>query len=1270
MIKNIKYIFFTLFLAIFTTAFGQDYRVTIKDVGIKDGLIESRVTAMHEDKKGFMWLITLHGLMRYDGHQSKSFNKSNSNLRSLSDQITVPEDAEGYLWLTKKNAPLDLFHTTTFEVIPAEEKFKADFPDGLTTSFIVSNQYGSIFFQHAETKVFYMYHPSSGVKKLPFIKNPKNILPKKETIWVSLSHYHHVEYSLKTGEQLNQFILANSPQNLRLIQNFPLEGDWFSFYDSVLKEAVIFKAVKNNIEILAKTPAEQLPSTGQLFHYHSPSQLLIAILSKDNKSKLVAFDLNGQSKYLKKVKNQTINVHSRFTYQDSQHTLWGIPQRGIRLYEIKKNDFTQYVPLKQTRGFWVNDKLLIGNRFKINLEEPNSLKEFKLTANSRVFASQADECWAINRNTLFQIDVEQEEIIKRIPLKETVRKTINKDQNLKAWSLLKDKENNWWIGTLREGVFCTTPNKDSLTFFNRYNGFEQLKSATIIHLLEDGEYIWASSTLGLFLIHKKKGVLRQYFSEALPSSSLPFNDIHLLHKDKDNNYWVATNGDGLVKFQLNEALEVINIKKYDENDGLSSSILYAIIEDEKERLWISTFNGIICFDKKTETFQRFLEEDGVTQLEFNRISFAKGQDGRIYFGSLKGIFGFQPNDVVKPIFYNQPISITNCSVYRGKKSKTIDLTEQVQRTKKILIKSTDRLFRLNVTTTDYFNAQKISYAYKIEGLFEEFQQINGNTIEIGDLPYGKYKLIVRGTGTNGRFSKEKLILDLVVQRPFYLRWWFILLMIIIIILSTLQFYSWRVQQLQDRKKELELMVKERTTQIEQQAIQLKELDKIKSKFFANISHELRTPLTLILAPMESISKSNELSNKNFTYFQMMEQNGKKLLKRINELLDLSRLDANKLEVNEVPVFLYPFFKILLSTFESTAHLKNIELLFDFQLNEHIQAKLDDDKVEKIITNLLSNALKFTPKQGKIELTVSKTTNKLNISVRDTGIGILPNDLVKIFDRFYQSKDVSLKGLNQGTGIGLSLCRELAKVLNGKVWATSEIGKGSVFYLELPLLETFVQKEVEETQEILLTPIIEPTLPSSLAKSFRPNILVVEDNADLRHYLTLILEKNFNVTAVENGELALEYLEQSTPHLIVSDIMMPVMDGMEMLTKIKSSDHYRHIPIVMLTARQSSEVKIEALRIGVDDYLTKPFKEEELKARVTNLIKNSHNRLILSKETNIDKRSKAISKITKADYEWLEKIEKIILNSFENPNFKLNDLTISIPLSYSRIQQKS
>ncbi|MEZ4960413.1 MAG: ATP-binding protein, partial [Saprospiraceae bacterium] len=470
----------------------------------------------------------------------------------------------------------------------------------------------------------------------------------------------------------------------------------------------------------------------------------------------------------------------------------------------------------------------------------------------------------------------------------------------------------------------------------------------------------------------------------------------------------------------------------------------------------------------------------------------------------------------------------------------------------------------------------------------------------------------------------------------------------------------------------ERMVAERTEKIrsdkqliEQQAEQLRELDELKSRFFTNISHELRTPLTLILGPLESVLKRNRLENRDFTLLSLMQQNGRQLLKRINELLDLSSLDANKLQVEEQPVALYAFVKKLLSGFESAAGLKKIRLSLTSNLEPHAQVLLDAGKLEKIITNFLSNAIKFTPPHGQVKLEVTRRAGHLQISVSDTGQGIPAEDLERIFERFYQSAQIEKAG---GTGIGLALCRELAKLMDGRVWAESELGNGSTFYLQLPLVEAFGQvpaaAAIHAVEMALPEPVTEPPSGSS------ETILVVEDNPSLLDYIKIILEK-YRVITAENGQEALDKLsENPSVSLIISDIMMPVMDGFELLKTLKADDNLRHIPVIMLTARQKLETKLEALRIGVDDYMVKPFQEAELLTRVENLIKNSRGRLEASADGKAGVATEpSLEKLSAADLKWLTEVEKIIFDNIGNTQFSIGQLAGDLAMSTRRFQQK-
>ncbi len=469
---------------------------------------------------------------------------------------------------------------------------------------------------------------------------------------------------------------------------------------------------------------------------------------------------------------------------------------------------------------------------------------------------------------------------------------------------------------------------------------------------------------------------------------------------------------------------------------------------------------------------------------------------------------------------------------------------------------------------------------------------------------------------------------------------------------------------ENRLYEKELLIQQ--DKIQQDAKQLKELDELKTHFFTNISHELRTPLTLLLSPIKSLLNSSEFSSKNRMYLNLMERNGQKLRKRINELLELSRLGAKKVALNLTPINIDQLCQQIIALHEGTAHLREVQLTYENELASEIHLSLDAAKIEMILTNFLSNALKFTPKKGQIQLKIYQQKEQLLIRIQDTGIGIPSDNLNRIFERFHQVKQTTYY---EGTGIGLALCHELAILHQGKVWAESILGQGSTFYLQLPYVET--QIEVAQTvQQVEINPPKEIALsPTKNAKAAK--ILIVEDNVDLRQYMDLLLSEKYQVTTVENGQAALELLEkteqQALPNLIITDLMMPVMNGQELLQQIKSSDSLRSIPVIVLTAQQAIDVKIDLLRIGIDDYLTKPFVEKELLARIANLIQNSQQRIGSKPTPTTEKTSPTKNQLSESDLQWLQMVEEKLLTQIGNTNFKLSDLANELFMTTRTLQ---
>lgn len=475
---------------------------------------------------------------------------------------------------------------------------------------------------------------------------------------------------------------------------------------------------------------------------------------------------------------------------------------------------------------------------------------------------------------------------------------------------------------------------------------------------------------------------------------------------------------------------------------------------------------------------------------------------------------------------------------------------------------------------------------------------------------------------------------------------------------------------------------------QKQEAQLRTLDMAKSRFFANISHELRTPLTLILGPLSTLLKNETLNNVGLTHAQLAQSNAQNLLKLVNEILDLSKLESGKMKIQETTVRFQPFISRLVSAFESHAEYLGIHYQLEYKAAERLRLDLDAEKTTQIVNNLLSNALKFTPSGGSVSVKIEDLSNVMRLTVSDTGRGIHPNDLPHVFNRFYQTNQVDA-AIEGGTGIGLALCRELADVMEGRIWVESVLGKGSQFYVEFPKKEVLgVGNEAlptdsgnfESSPNLSATPHTEGGTDLRSLGDFanQQTILVVEDNRDLRTYIADILRgSNYTVLETENGREALNLLQiletkNQLPQLILSDIMMPVMDGFQLLKVLKDTPTFQQIPVVMLTARADIRDKLTALRIGVDDYLLKPFDAEELVTRIQNLLKNKaiREKEVIGEVTgsgNLENSPNLTPLlISEPDRAWLENFEQYVQKNFASDVLSVSMLAETFFMSESTL----
>ncbi|GAB3900453.1 hybrid sensor histidine kinase/response regulator transcription factor [Spirosoma agri] len=719
--------------------------------------------------------------------------------------------------------------------------------------------------------------------------------------------------------------------------------------------------------------------------------------------------------------------------------------------------------------------------------------------------------------------------------------------------------------------------------------------------------------------------------------------------------------------------KTLRYQRFTTAQGLPNNTIYSVVPDRKGYLWLSTNKGLCRFDPIRHTVLNLKTADGLPGDEFNRFHHLRLPDGRLAFGGIKGWVTFDPalvkSDTSQPVVALTELKINNKSVDQyGIHSP---LVAPVNKLSALALPFDQNYLTFGFAALYTPQPDRVMYRYQLLGYDREWTVGSQPTANYTKLPPGQYTLRVNAANAAGRWSPHIKELRLAIQPPLWASGWAYGLYALLAGAALVGFVRFRSKL--DRERH-ERMVRER------QADELRQLDQAKTRFFTNVSHELRTPLSLVLGPISSILTSRQLTDRDEHLLQTARRNTQHLLSLVNELLDFTKLEAGKMTLLQQPVQLKPLISRLVANFDSQAHQKGIRLTSDPQIPDELVLALDERKLRQVLTNLLANALKFTPAGGTVHIVVQYIAPHLRVSIADTGRGILPNDLPHVFERYFQTKqaDAPIEG---GTGIGLALCQELVRLMQGSIRADSQWGKGSTFTVVIPAPVSTITEENGSAIDVapkFVALVDSPSVPADHSVDNKlqvqenqqvDSVLVVEDNPDLRDYLAMILSPSMTVQTVENGQVALDVLA-SQPHppaLIISDIMMPVMNGFQLLETLKAHDTYRRIPVIMLTARAELADKLRALRIGVDDYLLKPFDEEELIVRVTTLLQNQRERALflspaLADDSDENEFSVTSPTISAENNRWLERLEELITAQLDNYNLTADQLADELAMS--------
>ncbi len=735
--------------------------------------------------------------------------------------------------------------------------------------------------------------------------------------------------------------------------------------------------------------------------------------------------------------------------------------------------------------------------------------------------------------------------------------------------------------------------------------------------------------------------------------------MDFLEWDESGDFWMTDSGTGVFRLSLNEAKdEVIKIKSYGIKNGLPDSIRNRVFR-HSDGLKFTTDKGIYEFNQKEDSFSsipEFKEAEGLYAFRFAELA-----GGNIYAslnGLGKGLFRKNGGNYKLDLNPFQRIDSHNSEYSTGLGTEDIWITSSgikhidtdfetlpsanfkakirevriatnldsvifggAIKEEKTLLPAKGNALHFSYSASFYDALDQLQFQSFLEGGedgWSNWSSLNNRTFT--NLPHGRYTFRIRAKNLYGQISEQDQF-SFTIETPWFLTYGAYASYLTLLALSIWLFVRVYNRKLIAEKETLEKTILDRTTEIraqkelaerdkitiQAQADKLKELDKVKSRFFANISHELRTPLTLINAPLESLIEDDQIEDPEVKEtLQVAQQNGKRLLSLVEEILDLAKLEAGKLTLVENPCRLKEFVEDLLIAYKSAALKKNIDLKLCSSLEDHLTLMLDEKKCGKVMHNLLSNALKYTPEGGVITVEIRSEYEKLFISVTDSGLGIHPNDLPRIFDRFYQSEQPGKKA-EGGTGIGLALAKELAMLHGGELKVESTLGEMTRFTFTLPI--KIVAEEVLVPLNKLNEGKIESVLKSTIDKYKEhfnidmPVLLVTEDHPEMRAFVAKTLQPYFLIREAENGQRALEILNSEEIDIVISDVMMPIMDGFELLEAIKANKQLRDVSIVMLTARADTEDKLQALTLGIDDYLTKPFSAAEFLARIKNILDN-------------------------------------------------------------------
>ncbi len=1222
-----------------------------------------------QDRQDFMWFGTKDGLSKFDGHQFRNYRNNKEDKQSIGNNCirSMIQDQDGNIWVgTDRGVYIYNPHKDYFEHFDA--KTKSGINIAKEVNDIKQDQNG-VFWFAVDWQGVFSYNPQTEELNIYTLDDVVNIwcihIDSRNKVWIG-THDGGLNYFDTNSSKFKKSFATNSENaNIYIKDIYKI---YQYNYDNILIGTANNGVLKLNVETNKIEPLLRNKE-------HTAFLTRDIVLKSENEIWLgtgdgvYMYDIfkDNVQPYRSSQDPYSLSDNAIYSlYKDREGGIWvGTYFGGVNYYPYQYTPFNKYYPTQARKGA----ESLSGKRIRefqlandgclwigtedggLNLYNPNEDTFENFAPNNKAKGGVSSynihgllldngKLWIGTYNDGLDImDVKTKTVIKHYS-KEDGENSIC-DNNI--FSIYKDFSGRVWLGTLY-GVCYYNPSTDS---FTKVSEIGDIFAHDILQT-KDGSLWVGSLGNGLYRFNPTKNTWISYGNNPEDYTSLSSDKVISLFVDSRNTLWISTEGGGICRYNKDSD----NFTSFTTREGLPNDVIYKITEDNMSNLWLSTNQGLASINLDDLKVKQYNKSDGLLSNQFNYKSGAKDINGNIYFGGLEGFVSFNPtsftaNKLSPPVYITQFVLFNNIVYSRDKGSP---LKEAIEFTKEIELNHTQSTFGFSFVALSYVAPQKNQYAYQLEGFDDDWIFAkNAQSAKYSNIPPGKYTFRVKATNNNGIWSKNEATIKITISPPYYKTIWAYLVYVILIILAILYLmilYRNRLNRKQKRRQEI--FENEKT----------KEIYDAKIEFFTNIAHEIRTPLSLIKGPLDYILKAEISDSERNEHLSVIDRNTNRLLDLSNQLLDFRKIEAKGFILNFIPTNIPQIINDLYIRFNPTAIKHNLEFKMDL-FSDSFYADVDKEAITKILSNLFSNAIKYA--KSKIEIKVYKDETKMYFEISSDGTKIKHNLIEKIFEPFFQINDSNSEQVTAGTGLGLPLSRSLAELHGGKlVYLQSEDNMNN-FQLSLPMSQasatTIKPIEAEEEKDT----------SSQEKRAHKYSVLIVEDDNELRKFTSGQFKKHYNTYSVQNGRKAIELLNKTHIDLIISDIIMPLMDGIQLCEEIRSNINFSHIPIILLTAKSNLKSKIEGLDVGADAYIEKPFSMDYVLAQTSNLLAN-RNRLKKAFASQPSTKIKSIA-TTKADEDFLQKVTEVINSNMSNVQFNVDELASALNMSRSSLHRK-